>query len=132
MKRDIGALFPELEKDHKPYTAEATTGILPFQEICRLIDGGRINAAGGIERAQVQPASLDLRLGTIAYRVRASFLPSGGTVLASNAMSHVQAAVIEDAAEIGHRLRTILEAQVGEAAQILNPVLGFRSAIVNP
>ena len=52
MKRDIGALFPELEKDLKPYTAEATTGILPFQEICRLIDGGRINAAGGIERGQ--------------------------------------------------------------------------------
>jgi dCTP deaminase len=80
MKRDIGALFPELEKDLKPYTAEATTGILPFQEICRLIDGGRINAAGGIERAQVQPASLDLRLGAKAWRVRASFLPGSATV----------------------------------------------------
>jgi dCTP deaminase len=28
---------------------------------------------------QVQPASLDLRLGTVAYRVRASFLPGPGT-----------------------------------------------------
>ncbi len=63
MKRDLGALFPELEKDLKPYTAEATTGILPFQEICRLIDGRRIHATSGIEREQVQPASLDLRLG---------------------------------------------------------------------
>ncbi|NBR27409.1 MAG: 2'-deoxycytidine 5'-triphosphate deaminase [Betaproteobacteria bacterium] len=80
MKRDIGALFPELEKDLKPYTAEATTGILPFQEICRLIDGGRINATGGVERAQVQPASLDLRLGPKAWRVRASFLPGTATV----------------------------------------------------
>jgi len=80
MKRDIGALFPELEKDLKPYTAEATTGILPFQEICRLIDGGRINAAGTIERAQVQPASLDLRLGAKAWRVRASFLQGSATV----------------------------------------------------
>lgn len=80
MKRDIGALFPELEKDLKPYTAEATTGILPFQEICRLIDGGRIHAAAGIDRAQVQPASLDLRLGAQAWRVRASFLPGSATV----------------------------------------------------
>jgi dCTP deaminase len=80
MKRDIGALFPELEKDLKPYTAEATTGILPFQEICRLIDGGRIKAAAAVERAQVQPASLDLRLGPKAWRVRASFLPGSATV----------------------------------------------------
>jgi dCTP deaminase len=80
MKRDIGALFPELEKDLKPYTAEATTGILPFQEICRLIDGGRIHAAVAVERAQVQPASLDLRLGARAWRVRASFLPGSASV----------------------------------------------------
>ena len=80
MKRDIGALFPELEKDLKPYTAEATTGILPFQEICRLIDGGRIHAAAAVERAQVQPASLDLRLGARAWRVRASFLPGSASV----------------------------------------------------
>lgn len=82
MKRDIGALFPELEKDLKPYTAEATTGILPYQDICRLIDGGRIKAAAPIERAQVQPASLDLRLGAKAWRVRASFLPGTSTVAA--------------------------------------------------
>ena len=80
MKRDLGALFPELEKDLKPYTAEATTGILPFQEICRLIDGRRIHATSGIEREQVQPASLDLRLGPKAWRVRASFLPGSATV----------------------------------------------------
>ncbi len=31
---------------------------------------------------QIQPASLDLRLGEIAYRVRASFLPGPGTAVA--------------------------------------------------
>ena len=81
MKRDIGALFPELEKDLKPYTAEATTGILPFQDICRLIDAARVSASAPIERAQVQPASLDLRLGAKAYRVRASFLPGEASVM---------------------------------------------------
>ncbi|MFT4540100.1 MAG: dCTP deaminase [Planctomycetota bacterium] len=33
--------------------------------------------APAIQSAQVQPASLDLRLGSIAYRIRASFLPAG-------------------------------------------------------
>ncbi len=74
MKRDAGKLFPELEKDRKPATG-VTTGILPYQDIAKLIAGGRISAAGGVDESQIQPASLDLRLGTTAWRVRASFLP---------------------------------------------------------
>ena len=79
MKRDLGALFPELEKDLKPYTADFTTGILPYQDIVKLVNGGRINAAAPIEDTQMQPASLDLRLGATAWRVRASFLPGKGS-----------------------------------------------------
>jgi len=75
MKRDLGNLFPELEKDLKPYTADFTTGILPYQDIVKLISGGRISGATAVEDAQIQPASLDLRLGATAWRVRASFLP---------------------------------------------------------
>jgi dCTP deaminase len=53
-----------------------TTGILPFQQIRTLLREHEIIARGGdILPAQVQPASLDLRLGQVAYRVRASFLP---------------------------------------------------------
>ncbi len=74
MKRDAGKLFPELEKDRKP-AAGVTTGILPYQDIVKLIAGGRISAAGGVDESQIQPASLDLRLGATAWRVRASFLP---------------------------------------------------------
>lgn len=83
MKRDIGFLFPELEKDLKPYTAEVTTGILPYQDISGLIAGQRILAPAGIDEAQVQPASLDLRLGGMIYRVRASFLPGKSSSVAS-------------------------------------------------
>ena len=79
MKRDIGNLFPELEKNLKPYTADFTTGILPYQDVVKLISGGRINAAVAIEDTQIQPASLDLRLGATAWRVRASFLPGKGS-----------------------------------------------------
>ena len=56
-------------------------GILPRQQIAALISEGAIRLDSPAAEGQVQPASLDLRLGNIAYRVRASFLPGpGGTV----------------------------------------------------
>ncbi len=56
-------------------SAFARTGILPCQGIRALIESGEIFGAPEIEASQVQPASLDLRLGKVAYRIRASFLP---------------------------------------------------------
>lgn len=55
------------------------TGILPSQAIRTLIDTGKV-IAPTIEPGQIQPASLDLRLGSQAYEVRASFLPSESTI----------------------------------------------------
>ena len=43
-----------------------------------MIATGAIKADPPVIPAQVQPASLDLRLGTVAYRVRASFLAGRG------------------------------------------------------
>jgi dCTP deaminase len=51
------------------------TGVLPYQAIMAMIRAREITAAPEIEPAQIQPASMDLRLGHHAYRVRASFLP---------------------------------------------------------
>jgi dCTP deaminase len=50
------------------------TGVLASQQISALVADGRLSAHPAILPEQVQPASLDLRLGTVAYRVRASFL----------------------------------------------------------
>jgi dCTP deaminase len=50
-------------------------GILPAQHIRAAIDQGWISAHSGIPPANVQPASLDLRLGAKAYALRCSFLP---------------------------------------------------------
>jgi len=83
MKRDVGILFPELEKDLRAHTADATTGILPYQDIAALIAGGRIAAQMPIGDEQIQPASLDLRLGATAWRVRASFLPGKSSSVAA-------------------------------------------------
>jgi dCTP deaminase len=50
------------------------TGVLPSQRLEQMISNGQISGAPAIIPEQIQPASLDLRLGNIAYRVRASFL----------------------------------------------------------
>ena len=54
---------------------EPGTGVLPSQALVRLIRSGAIKATEPISDDQIQPASIDLRLGSTAYRVRASFLP---------------------------------------------------------
>ncbi|GGW22559.1 2'-deoxycytidine 5'-triphosphate deaminase [Gemmobacter lanyuensis] len=58
------------------------TGVLPAQALRQLIDQGVICADPAITEGQIQPASLDLRLGTVAYRVRASFLAGQGRSVA--------------------------------------------------
>ena len=50
--------------------------------IAALAEAGGIVPRYPFAPDQIQPASLDLRLGTIAYRVRASFLPGPGTTVA--------------------------------------------------
>jgi len=54
------------------------TGVLPNQQIQTMITRGHIVGSPDIIDAQIQPASLDLRLGTKAWRVRASFLAGNG------------------------------------------------------
>lgn len=62
--------------------AEAAIGLLPAQTIQALIKSGEIAADVPFAPEQVQPASLDLRLGSRAYRVRASFLPGPAMTVA--------------------------------------------------
>ena len=50
-------------------------GILPAQAIRALISSGALKLGQPLGDGQLQPASIDLRLGERAYRVRASFLP---------------------------------------------------------
>ena len=61
--------------------AERKPGILPAQAIRRLIEAGGIKLAQPLVDKQLQPASLDLRLGRVAYRVRASFLAGPGATV---------------------------------------------------
>ncbi|MHA6688187.1 2'-deoxycytidine 5'-triphosphate deaminase [Mesorhizobium sp. A556] len=51
------------------------TGILPDQDIAALFATGALKSERPLDGDQIQPASLDLRLGKKAWRVRASFLP---------------------------------------------------------
>lgn len=65
-----GDLLGDIQK-----TAESRTGILPYQAIKQMIREGEIAANPDFIANQLQPASIDLRLGKVAYRVKASFLP---------------------------------------------------------
>ena len=51
------------------------TGILPYQDLKKLTETGAIVADPPVESCQLQPASIDLRLGKKAYRLLSSFLP---------------------------------------------------------
>ena len=68
-QEQTGALFPIAE-------GERSTGLWPSQMLRGAVRlGHEIMAAQPIDDDQIQPASIDLRLGEFAYRVRASFLP---------------------------------------------------------
>jgi len=62
--------------------APSEKGILPDRLIAALAEAGGIVTARPFAADQIQPASLDLRLGAVAYRVRASFLPGPGSTVA--------------------------------------------------
>src|ERR1700676_4157190 len=66
-----GALFPMAESNFF-----RSTGLGPSQHLRgAVMHGHEIMATKPIGDDQIQPASIDLRLGEVAYRVRASFLP---------------------------------------------------------
>ncbi len=58
--------------------ADENTGVLPDRELAALFEQGAIRSTSALDSDQIQPASLDLRLGFTAYRIRASFLPGTG------------------------------------------------------
>jgi dCTP deaminase len=69
---DSEGLFPAPD----PADTDRSTGLLPSQLLREAAALGReILSPAPIADDQIQPASIDLRLGEVAYRVRASFLP---------------------------------------------------------
>ena len=76
--------------DHKGFAGHAVPftlpidaeGILPDRMIAAMEEDGLILPAFPFVESQIQPASLDLRLGEVAYRVRASFLPGPDVTVA--------------------------------------------------
>src|SRR5688572_33378291 len=59
---------------------EFSAGVLPYQALRAAVDDGWISSPVPFGESQFQPASLDLRLGPVAYQLRASFLPFSQTV----------------------------------------------------
>src|SRR5256714_5068966 len=74
-------LFPMAEMPASNFFR--STGVWPSQLLRAAVNQGHeVQSAAPIDDDQIQPASLDLRLGEVAYRVRASFLPGPGASVA--------------------------------------------------
>src|SRR3546814_703498 len=71
-----------------------TTGILADRAIAALFEAGRLQSEKELDHDQIQPASLDLRLGSKAFRVRASFMP-GPNALVSDKLDRLKLHVID-------------------------------------
>src|SRR5471032_1970999 len=70
-------LFDDSDQANPNYL-DAPFGLFARQKIKAMAHRRIVSAARAFEEAQFQPASLDLRLGKEAFRVRASFLPGVG------------------------------------------------------
>lgn len=66
-----------------PVDNNIAKGVLPSQAIEKMVSSGRIRSRTPVLPDQIQPSSIDLRLGTEAFRVRASFLASGAATITS-------------------------------------------------
>ena len=75
MPPSVLSMFPTPDPSPDPVEAERSTGILPSQSLREAIANGEVMSSEPIGEEQIQPASIDLRVGAVAYRVRASFLP---------------------------------------------------------
>jgi dCTP deaminase len=64
------AVFADMQPDES-----LTTGLLPSQYLKAAIHAHEVQTVEPISDSQIQPASLDLRLGAFGYRIPASFLP---------------------------------------------------------
>ena len=57
-------------------------GVLTFQDIHKMVEIGALSSETPLEEGQIQPASLDLRVGSTLHRIQTSFLPRSGESVA--------------------------------------------------
>ena len=66
-----------------PNHNDIAQGVLPSQAIEKMVAAGQIRSRTPVLPDQIQPSSIDLRLGSEAFRVRASFLANGDATITS-------------------------------------------------
>jgi dCTP deaminase len=76
-----------IDQGDSPESTGLPTGILPAQSLREFLRDKTIQSLTELDTDQIQPASLDLRLGRKAYRIRASFLPGREATVAEKLAS---------------------------------------------
>ena len=106
-----------------PAPARLETGVLPCQELEVLVAREFLHAERRITPDQIQPASVDLRLGAKAWRVRASFLPGRGARVASRLADAEDCLDLQDGAVFEKNRVYVVELQ--ERARLPRALKGF-------
>lgn len=99
-------------------------GILPAQHLRALAATGALRADPAIREDQIQPASLDLRLGRRAWRVRASFLPGPTGTVADGIDRHAMHEINLTAGAVLER-GCVYVAELAERVSLGPTVAGF-------
>lgn len=102
-------------------------GILPLQALNGLVAEGRVTAAHPFTPRQLQPASLDLRLGARAWRVRASFLP-GPDATVRERLRHMSMHEIDLTRSAVLEIGCVYVAELQEAVALPEAVRGLANA----
>ncbi len=123
--------MPDIRADRTDAGASLSgpSGVLPRQDIRKLVQRAMVrSASGAFVESQFQPASLDLRLGERAYRVRASFLPGP-----ERSVEQVLAELTQD--EVSLAEGAILERNCVYVVELMESLSGLPatiSAFANP
>src|SRR5260221_11520814 len=100
------------------------TGVIPYQGLVAMVAARHIKATHEILPEQLQPSSIDLRLGRTAWRVRASFLPGPkSTVMAKGKQLDGHAMDLSSGAVLGKECGYLVELQ--ESLKLPSRVQGF-------
>jgi len=126
---DIGStpgLFPmEDEKPTGNVIGYPNTGVISFQGLRHLERAGELAASGGLLRDQFQPASVDLRVGRRAFRVRASFLPGTGVKVLDRVRELDSAPEIDLSKGAVFERGIVYVVELQESARLTNGLVGY-------
>lgn len=106
-------------------SARENSGVISFQGLRNMIAQGEVVSQVPLDADQVQPASIDLRLGRRAWRVRASFLPGPDKTVMDCVRRHGEPLEIDLSKGAVFEKGIVYVVELMERAHLTNGLIGF-------